>query len=146
MTKNKYILYQNYSYCLVEYFTKNKESLCVITKNNNEAQLLVNELKYFLSNNEILHFNENDILPYDHFSVPEKITKERFKIINNNNDKKHILISSISNLYEKYPNKEYFKSIDNFKLNTPISLEELIKIVESLNYEKKTNVDCINQY
>ena len=137
MTKNKYILYQNYSYCLVEYFTKNKESLCVITKNNNEAQLLVNELKYFLSNNEILHFNENDILPYDHFSVPEKITKERFKIINNNNDKKHILISSISNLYEKYPNKEYFKSIDNFKLNTPISLEELIKIVESLNYEKK---------
>lgn len=146
MAKNKHIRYQNYSYCLVEYFTKNKESLCVITKDNNEAQLLVNELKYFLSDNEIVHFNENDILPYDHFSVPEKITKERFKIINNNNDKKHILISSIANLYERYPNKEYFKSLDSFKINTSISLEELIKIVESLNYEKKTNVDGINQF
>ena len=146
MAKNKHIRYQNYSYCLVEYFIKNKESLCVITKDNNEAQLLVNELKYFLGDNEIFHFNENDILPYDHFSVPEKITKERFKIINNNNDKKHILISSIANLYERYPNKEYFKSIDSFKINTPISLEELIKIVESLNYEKKTNVDGINQF
>ena len=53
MAKNKHIRYQNYSYSLVEYFTKNKESLCVITKDNNEAQLLVNELRYFLSDNEI---------------------------------------------------------------------------------------------
>mgnify|MGYP001157595959 FL=1 len=147
MLKNKHNLYQNYSYCLATYFNEKNESLCIITNSNNEAKYLVNELKLILENNSIIHFRESDILPYDHFSVPEKITKERFKIVNNSKSyKKHILVASVKNLFERYPENEFFKSIKNFKIDTKISLIELINIVESLNYQKKTNVENINEY
>ena len=99
-----------------------------------------------LGSDEILLFPENDILPYDHFSVPEKITKQRFKIINNSDKKKHILITTIKNLFELYPSKEYFKSMENFSIGKKISLNNIIKIIESLNYQKKTNVENINEY
>ena len=138
MLKNKHNLYQNYSYCLATYFNEKNESLCIITNSNNEAKYLVNELKLILENNSIIHFRESDILPYDHFSVPEKITKERFKIVNNSKSyKKHILVASVKSLFERYPENEFFKSIKNFKIDTKISLIELINIVESLNYQKK---------
>ena len=74
MLKNKHNLYQNYSYSLVTYFNEKDDSLCIIANNNDEAKYLVNELKLFLENDNIIHFKESDILPYDHFSVPEKIT------------------------------------------------------------------------
>ena len=45
MLKNKHNLYQNYSYCLANYFNENDDSLCIITNNNDEAKYLVNELK-----------------------------------------------------------------------------------------------------
>ena len=147
MLKNKHNLHQNYSYCLANYFKENDESLCIVTNNNDEAKYLLNELKLFIESDRIIHFRENDILPYDHFSVPEKITKERFKIVNNsNNYKKHILIASVKNLFERYPENEFFRSINNFKIDSKIALTELINIVESLNYQKKTNVENINEY
>ena len=92
MLKNKHNLYQNYSYCLATYFNEKNESLCVITNSNNEAKYLVNELKLILENNNIIHFRESDILPYDHYSVPEKITKERVTIVNNSKGYKLSLI------------------------------------------------------
>ena len=147
MLKNKHNLHQNYSYCLANYFKENDESLCIVTNNNDETKYLINELKLFIEDDIIIHFRENDILPYDHFSVPEKITKERFKIVNNiNNYKKHILIASVKNLFERYPENEFFRSINNFKIDSKIALTELINIVESLNYQEKTNVENINEY
>ena len=38
---------------------------------------------------------------YDHFYI--YINKKRFKIINNNSQDKHILITSIKNLFDRYP-------------------------------------------
>ena len=147
MLKNKHIHNQNYSFSLADNFTKNNESLCVITDDNDQARYLVNELKLILDEDEIIYFQENDILPYDHFSVPEKITKSRFKIINKDfGSKNHILIASVKSLFERFQHKDYYKSLNNFKINSKISLSELVNIVESLNYQKKANVENINEY
>ena len=147
MLKNKHIHNQNYSYSLADNFTKNNESLCVITEDNDQARYLVNELKLILDEDEIIYFQENDILPYDHFSVPEKITKSRFKIINKDlGSKNHILIASVKSLFERFQHKDYYKSLNNFKINSKISLSELVNIVESLNHQKKSNVENINEY
>ena len=63
-----------------------------------------------LDKDQIILFPENDILPYDHFSMPERITKQRFEIINKNKTQKHVLITSIKNIFEKFPEKNFYKS------------------------------------
>ena len=146
MNKNKYKNYLNYAYSLKEYFIKNNKSICIFVKNTNEAMYLKNELQLILDIKQIYLFPENDVLPYDHFSVPEKITKERFQILNNVDNKKQILITSIKNLFDLYPTKENFISLSNFKVGKNISISELINVIESLNYIKKTNVENINEY
>ena len=146
MVKNKDNNYENYAYCIKEYFNKNKSSICLITKDSSESKYLTNELSLIMNHDQIVHFPENDILPYDHFSIPERITKQRFKIVNQNIKHKHILISSIRNIFEKYPEKNFYKSLVNFSINSKISIQDIVEIVESLNYQKKSNVEKINQY
>ena len=145
MLKNKHNNYQNFSYSLKEDFDRSHKSICILVKDNNEAVYVNNELNLLMEKEKILVFPENDILPYDHFSIPEQITKERFKIINAN-DNKHILITSIKNLFDLYPSKENFDSMGEFSIGKKISLVSLIRVVESLNYIKKANVEKINEY
>ena len=121
MDKNKYKNYLNYAYSLKEYFIKNNKSICIFVKDTNEAMYLKNELQLILDIKQIYLFPENDVLPYDHFSVPEKITKKRFQILNNVDNKKQILITSIKNLFDLYPTKENFISLSNFKVGKNIS-------------------------
>ena len=145
MLKNKHNNYQNFSYSLKEDFDKSDKSICLLVKDNNEAVYVNNELSLLMESEKILVFPENDILPYDHFSIPEQITKERFKIINANQNK-HILVTSIKNLFDMYPRKENFQSMGEFSIGKKISLANLLKVVESLNYMKKANVEKINEY
>ena len=146
MVKNKDNNYQNYAYCIKKYFDKNKSSICLITKDSSESKYLSNELSLILDKDQIVLFPENDILPYDHFSIPERITKNRFKIINNESNNKHILISSIKNIFEIYADKSFYKSLVDFRINSHISIDEIVKIVESLNYQRRNNVEKINEY
>ena len=146
MLKNKQINYQNFTYSLKKEFENIDKSLCIITKDNHESKYLIHELKIIFPNYKIYLFPENDLLPYDHFSIPEIISKERFKLINQDNKDKTILVTSIKNLFERYPLKESFRSLNKFKINFKISLTDLVKIINSLNYIKKTNVEKINEY
>ena len=146
MTKNKQNKYQNYAYSIKKYFDKSSNSLCLVTKDNIESKYIFNELSILIENKPIQLFPENDILPYDHFSIPEEITKQRFQLINNRNKEKHILITSVRNLFEIFPDRYFFKSEETFSINDKLSIDSIIKIVESLNYQKKTNVENINEY
>ena len=92
------------------------------------------------------YFPENDILPYDHFSIPENILKERFRILNSINLNKKIVISTIKNLFEVYPTLDFFKSANNFNIRDKLSIGSLEEILLSLNYIKANRIDSINQY
>ena len=146
MLNNKNKIYHNFSYSLSESFFNSKKSICLIVKDNKEAVYLKNELKFLIAEKDIKLFPENDILPYDHFSVPKSINKQRFEIINKDTDSKHILITSIKNLFDKYPIKENFQSKNSFNVGSNLSINNLIKIVTSLNYNKMDNVENINEY
>ena len=146
MTKNKQNNYQNYAYSVKKYFDKSSNSLCLITKDNIESKHIYNELSILIKKKLIQLFPENDILPYDHFSIPEEITKQRFQLINKKTKEKHLLISSVKNLFEIFPDRYFFKSEETFSVNDNLSIGSIIKIVESLNYKKNTNVENINEY
>ena len=146
MLKNKYKNYQNYSYSLNQEFINSNKSICILVKDNKETIYLKNELSLLINRNKIKVFPEDEILPYDHFSVPNNINKKRFKIINDNSHEKHILITSVKNLFDRYPSIDNFKSMRSYEVGTKISLDELTKIIESLSYIKKDNVENINEY
>ena len=146
MLKNKQNNGQNFSHHVYQKFIVGNESLCLITKDNSESQYFKNELMLLDSNIEIIMFPESEILPYDHFSVPEAVTRKRFKIINEFRDNKLILITSFKNLFEFFPSNEFFKSFKKFNKYDQISVTELTNILKSLDYEKKVNVSLINEY
>ena len=146
MLKNKHNKYLNLTYEIHKEFLKGKESICYVAEDIKEAQFLKNSLSLLDIDNEILLFPEQEILPYDHFSIPEKVIKERFQIINNDFNKPQILITTIKNLFELYPPKEYFQSSKNFSIGADISVKQLSKILESNKYTKKINVEYINEY
>ena len=146
MLKKKQNCNRNYSYSIKKYFEEHNESLCILAKDNNEAKYLFNELGLFIDNDLICYFPDNELLPYDHFSIPESLIKKRFKIINSNIKNKHIIVSSIKNLFERFPSKELFNSIKTYKIGSDLALNEIIKIVDELNYKKKSNVENLNEY
>ena len=146
MFKNKYNKYQNLIYEIFEQFQISDQSICLITKNNQESIYIYNGLKYFFDEDSLKLFPETEVLPYDHFSSPERVIQNRFQIINEAYSSKNILITSIKNIFERYPEIEYFKSFETFKLGHKISVLNLVKVIESLDYVKKTNVEVINDY
>ena len=131
---------------LCKTFSTSEKSICVIVESNKEARFLYNELGLYLDSNLIDYFPENEILPYDHFSSPESILKERFRILNSTNANKKILITTIKNLFEIYPPKGFFKSIQDLKISDKLSIEQLVKTLEHLSYEKVNRIESINQY
>ena len=146
MLKNKHNKYLNLTYEIHKEFLRRNKTICYVAENIKEAQYLKHSLKLLHSENEILLFPEQEILPYDHFSIPEKVIKERFQIINHDPDKPCLLISTVKNLFEIYPQAEYFQSSKNFSIGDNISVNRLVNILESNNYIKRVNVELINEF
>ena len=67
---------------LAEVFITENKSICYVAANNAEARIISHELSLYINPGLINFFPEREILPYDHFSSPESIIKDRFKILN----------------------------------------------------------------
>ena len=146
MLKNKYNNYQNIVNEIYRNFLENDKSLTLVTRDAKESEYLYNVFNIFAPKDNVFLFPESEILPYDHFSMPEKVIKDRFQIINKISKQKHIVVVSIKSLFERYPVKEYFESFNKFTIKENISVKSIIEIIESLNYSKKVNVESINEY
>ena len=138
------IIDHRHAHQLSDIYHESDRSLCVIVKDSKEAKLLKNELALYID--KIKYFPENEILPYDHFSIPENILKERFQIFNALNEEKEIVISTVKSLFELYPTLDLYKSREVFQIQDKISLEDLERILISLNYEKTNKIESLNQY
>jgi len=138
------IIDHRHAHQLCNKYHESDRSLCVIVKDTKEARLLENELSLYID--KIRYFPENEILPYDHFSIPENILKERFQILNTLNENKEIVISTVKSLFELYPTIDLYKSREIFQIQDKITLDNLEKILISLNYKKTSKIDSLNQY
>ena len=56
------------------------------------------------------------------------------------------MLVSIKNLFERFPSKDLFNSIKTYKIGSQLALNQLIQIVDELNYKKKSNVENLNEY
>ena len=98
---------------------KNKQKILVLTSNNKESEHVVKKLQNDFKDIKIVNFPDREILPYDHFSTPDLILKQRVNAINNFEDSQ-ILVSSFKNLLEYYPEKN--SSYQNNCLKVEINL------------------------
>ena len=134
-------IYQSNAHELCNYYQQSEKSICLVVNDNKEAKFITNELSLYLNNYEINHFPENEILPYDHFSTPESILIDRFKILNSLSSKKNILITTVKNLFEIYPTVGFFESVKTFNVGDELSINNLEEILNSLNYSKTNKID-----
>jgi transcription-repair coupling factor (superfamily II helicase) len=124
---------------------KNQQIL-YLCDSDKEARLINNELKLFMDASLIGYYPERELLPYDRFSTADSIIQERINLLNANKKNFRIIITSCVNLFEKLPSKDFFVARKNFKVNDLLSIKELTRTLENLNYERTDKVNAINQY
>ncbi len=130
---------------LVNFFKNNNDNICIVANDAKEADDIRNILSLFFKNSDILLFPENEILPYDHMSMPEYVFKKRFECINKRKNK-YIAITTVKNLYERYHPKSFYKSQKTFEVGSQLNLEDFKLLLNDLNYIKVDNVYNINEY
>ena len=123
---------------------KNSKIL-IICSSNSEIEDVYEELIGFVSKKRIVRFYDREILPYDHFSTPDDVIKKRFDEIQNIYDAR-LIISSLKNLFEVYPDHNFYKSLKEFKTNDEISISKIKEILESINYKRVDRVSSLNEY
>ena len=123
---------------------KNSKIL-IICSSNSEIEDVYEELLDFLNEKKIVRFYDREILPYDHFSTPDDVIKKRFDEIQKIYDAR-LIISSLKNLFEVYPDHNFYKSLKEFKTNDEISISKIKEILESINYKRVDRVSSLNEY
>jgi len=131
---------------LFEHINTNKKPILYLCKSDKDARLINQELSLYLNDSEIGYYPEREILPYDRFSTPQFIVQERIKLLNSTKKQYRIVVTSILNVFEKLPAKSFFDSKKNINTGDIISMNEVIKSLLDLGYEKKDKVESINQY
>ena len=134
---------ENFKY-LKKSLEKNNR-LLLICSSNSEIEYMHSKLIDFVNKDRIVRLYDREILPYDHFSTPDDIIKKRFNEIQNIYDAK-LIISSLKNLFEFYPQRGFYKSLKKFKTNEVISIGEIKEILQSLNYKRVEKVSSLNEY
>ena len=124
---------------------KNQQIL-YLCDSDKEARLLKNELKLFLDDSLIGYYPERELLPYDRFSTADSIIQERINLLNTDKANFKIIITSCINMFERLPSKDFFVARKNFKIDDFLTIKELTKTLETLNYERTDKVNAINQY
>ena len=101
----------------------------LICSSNSEIDYIYNELIDFVSKKKIVRFYDREILPYDHFSTPDDVIKKRFYEIQKIYDAK-LIVSSLKNLFEFYPQPGFYKSLKEFRTNEILSIGEIKEILQ----------------
>tara|TARA_B100001250_G_scaffold394141_1_gene397684 strand:+ start:31705 stop:35184 length:3480 start_codon:yes stop_codon:yes gene_type:complete len=127
---------------LLSLISEKYNNICVITNNDTTSEKIINEIKFFNNKIELINLGDYGTLPYDDYSPPQELLSERIKslynILNINNK---IIVSNISNLFNKLPPKEFIKSrLFNIKTNTYYNHVAIKDKLDEFGYFKTNNV------
>ena len=124
---------------------ENNNKILLICSSNSEIDYIYNELIHYVSKKKIVRFYDREILPYDHFSTPDDVIKKRFYEVQKIYDTK-LVVSSLKNLFEFYPQPGFYKSLKEFRTDEILSISEIKEILQSLNYKRVEKVSSLNEY
>ena len=117
----------------------------LICSSNSEIDYVYSNILDQYNHIRISRFYDREILPYDHFSTPDDVVKKRineiFKIPNS-----ELILTSVKNLFEFYPEYSFFDSLKTYRVGEKISISDLKKALETLNYIRVDKVKTLNEY
>ncbi|MBI79039.1 MAG: transcription-repair coupling factor [Pseudomonadota bacterium] len=118
------------------------KNICVITNNDASSEQIINEIKFFNNQIELINLGDYGTLPYDDYSPPQELLSERIKSLYNIlTIKNKIIVSNVSNLFNKLPPKEFIKSrLFNIKINAYYNYDYIKDKLNEFGYFKTNNV------
>lgn len=124
----------------------NKKSILLVTYNEIQAKIIVDNLRTFQDN--ILFFPKKEIVTYDYIAESKDLPYERIETLNKIGEKKNlIVVTTIEALMQKLPSKKVlFKNILEFKIGDICNLENIkIKLIE-MGYSRCDLIDGKGQF
>ena len=122
-----------------------EQKTLIICSSNEEIDFIHSELLNDISKTNIVYLYDREILPYDHFSTPDDVIKYRIDQLLKIKDA-DLILSSLKNLFEFYPNYEFYDSLKPLKTGDKLTITELKDTLESLNYKRVEKVSSLNEY
>ena len=118
------------------------KNICVITNNDASSEQIINEIKFFNNQIELINLGDYGTLPYDDYSPPQELLSERIKSLYNIlTIRNKIIVSNVSNLFNKLPPKEFIKSrLFNIKTNAHYIYDYIKDKLNEFGYFKTNNV------
>ena len=124
---------------------ENGQKTLFICSSNEEIDYIHSKLLNDISKTNIVRFYDREILPYDHFSTPDDVIKNRIDQLLKLKDA-NLILTSLKNTFEFYPDYEFYDSLKTFKTGDKLTISELKDILELLNYKRVEKVSSLNEY
>ncbi len=124
---------------------ENRQKTLFICSSNEEIDYIHSKLVNDISETNVVCLYDREILPYDHFSTPDDVIKYRIDQLLKIKDA-DLILSSLKNLFEFYPNYEFYDSLKPLKTGDKLTITELKDTLESLNYKRVEKVSSLNEY
>tara|TARA_B100001057_G_scaffold40223_1_gene36147 strand:- start:14054 stop:17044 length:2991 start_codon:yes stop_codon:yes gene_type:complete len=122
-----------------------KQKTLIICSSNEEIVFIHSKLLNVISETNVVCLYDREILPYDHFSTPDDVIKNRIDQLLKIKDA-DLILSSLKNIFEFYPNYEFYDSLKPFKTGDKLTISKLKDTLESLNYKRVEKVSSLNEY
>ena len=126
-----------------------KEKICIITYNEIQAQKLVKDIKYFLTDSDdVLFFPKRELGLYDYDVESTDITSIRANILNQiYKGKAKVIVTTIEAIMQSMiPKKSYFENIIELKNGDVLDLESFKQKLVLLGYERSDLVEGKMQF
>lgn len=120
--------------------SRSNQPALIITPDSMTAERLMEELQFFDTDLEVLHFPDWETLPYDHFSPHQDIISERLATLAKIPTlKKGVIICTISTLMQRLAPQEFLAHIFLIKAGDKLSIDHMREKFEKAGYY------CVNQ-
>ena len=128
------------AFIISEIFNQKDNSIVYIGKDEREIINIKKKLKWLLPKQKILLYKAWDQIPYDNISPSKEVQISRlesFYYFNTNKDKKIIFLTTLNAVIQKIiPNSELKKNFINISKSSKIKIDELIKLLVKIGYER----------
>ena len=120
-----------------------KRPVCIVTYNEIEARRIIEDLKYFISNEEILYFPKRELVTYDYVAENKDIAFQRQDVLNKiERGKAKIVVTTIEALMQKMVTKEVlYKNKMRLQVGKTYDIDLIKQTLIDLGYEKADLVE-----
>lgn len=129
-------------------FSKSENTVMVFTENSKKAELLVDEVRSFLGDDQVILFPSRDAVPYNMKSPFGPTVESRFRVLSNLlQGNRNVIIAPFSTLLQKISSrKSLFNKVIRLQAGDEISIADLSGWLNDNGFRRENHVSDIGTY